>query len=65
MVPFEQDVQGFMLQLLEAVTYIHARNIAHLDIKPLNIVLMSEFPNCEIKLCDLEVPPARPPPHLS
>merc|ERR1719158_502619 len=30
-------------------------NIAHLDIKPQNIVLMSEFPNCEIKLCDLEV----------
>jgi len=55
MVPFEQDVQGFMLQLLEAVSYIHARNIAHLDIKPQNIVLMSEFPNCEIKLCDLEV----------
>jgi len=55
MVPFEQDVQGFMLQLLEAVSYIHGRNIAHLDIKPQNIVLMSEFPNCEIKLCDLEV----------
>ena len=23
--------------------------------QPQNIVLMSEFPNCEIKLCDLEV----------
>jgi len=55
MVPFEQDVQGFMQQLLEALSYIHERNIAHLDIKPQNIVLMSEFPNCEIKLCDLEV----------
>merc|ERR1719228_2004538 len=55
MVPFEQDVQGFMMQLLEAISYIHERNIAHLDIKPQNIVLMSEFPNCEIKLCDLEV----------
>lgn len=55
MVPFEQDVQGFMLQLLEAISYVHDRNIAHLDIKPQNIVLMSEFPNCEIKLCDLEV----------
>jgi len=55
MVPFEQDVQGFMLQLLEAISYVHERNIAHLDIKPQNIVLMSEFPNCEIKLCDLEV----------
>jgi len=55
MVPFEQDVQGFIVQLLEALSYIHQRNIAHLDIKPQNIVLMSEFPNCEIKLCDLEV----------
>jgi len=55
MVPFEQDVQGFMLQLLEALSFAHDRNIAHLDIKPQNIVLMSEFPNCEIKLCDLEV----------
>jgi len=55
MVPFEQDVQGFIVQLLEALSYIHHRNIAHLDIKPQNIVLMSEFPNCEIKLCDLEV----------
>merc|ERR1712223_86296 len=55
MVPFEQDVQGFMLQLLEALSFAHERNIAHLDIKPQNIVLMSEFPNCEIKLCDLEV----------
>ena len=24
-------------------------------LQPQNIVLMSEFPNCEIKLCDLEV----------
>jgi len=55
MVPFEQDVQGFILQLLEALSFAHERNIAHLDIKPQNIVLMSEFPNCEIKLCDLEV----------
>ena len=98
-----------MLQLLEALSFAHERNIAHLDIKvrmvtkdfyqyrrktgfracfirlksaikliviklewkfrldlewfnqigilfqPQNIVLMSEFPNCEIKLCDLEV----------
>merc|ERR1712032_1152982 len=43
-----------MLQLLEALSFAHDRHIAHLDIKPQNIVLMSEFPNCEIKLCDLE-----------
>ena len=28
-----QDVQGFMLQLLEAISYVHERKIAHLDIK--------------------------------
>jgi len=55
MVPFEEDVQGFLRQILEALDFIHERNIAHLDIKPQNIVLMGQFPNCEIKLCDLEV----------
>ena len=28
-----QDVQGFLLQLLEALSFAHERNIAHLDIK--------------------------------
>eukprot|EP00095_Tigriopus_kingsejongensis_P003133 snap_masked-scaffold438_size171652-processed-gene-0.7 protein:Tk03133 transcript:snap_masked-scaffold438_size171652-processed-gene-0.7-mRNA-1 annotation:"death associated protein" len=55
MVPFEEDVQGFLKQILEALKFIHDKNIAHLDIKPQNIVLMGQFPNCEIKLCDLEV----------
>ena len=55
MVPFEEDVQGFLRQILEALDFIHERNIAHLDIKPQNIVLMGPYPNCEIKLCDLEV----------
>ena len=55
MVPFEQDVQGFLKQILDALSFIHEKNIAHLDIKPQNIVLMGTFPNCEIKLCDLEV----------
>ena len=33
MVPFEEDVQGFLRQILEALDFIHERNIAHLDIK--------------------------------
>ncbi len=33
MVPFEQDVVGFLKQILEALAFIHERNIAHLDIK--------------------------------
>ena len=33
MVPFEEDVIGFLRQILEALDFIHDRNIAHLDIK--------------------------------
>ena len=33
MVPFEEDVQGFLRQILEALEFIHERQIAHLDIK--------------------------------
>ena len=33
MVPFEEDVQGFLRQTLEALDFIHERNIAHMDIK--------------------------------
>lgn len=33
MVPFEEDVQGFLRQILEALEFIHDRSIAHLDIK--------------------------------
>ena len=32
-----------------------ARRDSYSLLQPQNIVLMSEFPNCEIKLCDLEV----------
>ena len=33
MVPFEQDVIGFLKQILDALTFIHEKDIAHLDIK--------------------------------
>ena len=33
MVPFEEHVQGFLRQILEALQFIHDKNIAHLDIK--------------------------------
>ena len=38
---FSQDVQGFMLQLLEALSFAHDRHIAHLDIKVCTPVLTS------------------------
>ena len=38
MVPFEEDVQGFLRQILEALDFIHERNIAHLDIKVITLM---------------------------
>ena len=32
-VPFEEDAKGFLRQILEALDFIHERNIVHLDIK--------------------------------
>ena len=37
-VPFEQDVQRFLRQVAEALQFMHALNIAHLDIKVIIIL---------------------------
>ncbi|KAK6620348.1 hypothetical protein RUM44_006749 [Polyplax serrata] len=55
LVPFESDVKSFIRQTVEGLDYLHRRRIAHLDIKPQNIVMMGDYPNCEIKLCDFEI----------
>lgn len=44
-----------MRQILEGVAYLHDRNIAHLDLKPQNL-LLSVVDSCEdIKLCDFGI----------
>ncbi|EFN83167.1 Serine/threonine-protein kinase 17B [Harpegnathos saltator] len=55
LVPLEGDVVHFVRQLVEGLAYLHERNIAHLDIKPQNLVMMSTFPECDVKLCDFEI----------
>ncbi|XP_045610149.1 uncharacterized protein [Procambarus clarkii] len=55
MVPYERDVISFTRQLLEGLVYVHDLNLVHLDIKPQNLVLMGEFPDCAVKLCDFEI----------
>uniref|UniRef100_A0A2P2I3F1 Serine/threonine-protein kinase PKH3-like n=1 Tax=Hirondellea gigas TaxID=1518452 RepID=A0A2P2I3F1_9CRUS len=54
-VPYERDVVSFLRQLLDGLVFIHDRRIVHLDIKPQNLVLMGEFPDCAVKLCDFEI----------
>ncbi|XP_014469952.1 PREDICTED: putative serine/threonine-protein kinase YPL150W isoform X2 [Dinoponera quadriceps] len=55
LVPLEGDVVHFVRQLVEGLAYLHERNIAHLDIKPQNLVMMGTFPECDVKLCDFEI----------
>ncbi|XP_069815235.1 obscurin-like [Dendropsophus ebraccatus] len=47
----EKEVKIYILQLLEAIAYLHDKNILHLDIKPSNI-LMVHTDQDDIKLCD-------------
>ncbi|KAE9540870.1 hypothetical protein AGLY_004115, partial [Aphis glycines] len=54
-VPFEADVVKFIHHVVEGLAYMHQRKIAHLDIKPQNLVLMGAFPTCDVKLCDFEI----------
>ncbi|CAN7943477.1 unnamed protein product, partial [Ixodes pacificus] len=51
----EKDVVRLMRQILEAVQFLHDRNIAHLDIKPQNLLLTSAFPQGDILLCDFGI----------
>uniref|UniRef100_A0A1B6F794 non-specific serine/threonine protein kinase n=1 Tax=Cuerna arida TaxID=1464854 RepID=A0A1B6F794_9HEMI len=44
-----------MRHILEALVFLHSRNIAHLDLKPQNILLSTEDPDTEIKLCDFGI----------
>ncbi|XP_071523898.1 uncharacterized protein [Panulirus ornatus] len=55
MVPYERDVISFTRQLLEGLVFVHDQSLVHLDIKPQNLVLMGEFPDCAVKLCDFEI----------
>ncbi|XP_054288240.1 death-associated protein kinase related-like [Macrosteles quadrilineatus] len=44
-----------MKHILEALVFLHSRNIAHLDLKPQNILLSTEHPDSDIKLCDFGI----------
>ncbi|XP_075237683.1 uncharacterized protein LOC142333940 [Lycorma delicatula] len=54
-VPTERQVVRLMKQILDGLIDLHKINVAHLDIKPQNLVLTGEFPDCDVKLCDFGI----------
>ncbi|XP_022254461.1 serine/threonine-protein kinase 17B-like [Limulus polyphemus] len=51
----ETEASRVMRQILEGVAFLHQRGIAHLDIKPQNLLLTQAFPQCDVKLCDFGI----------
>lgn len=49
----EEEAIGFLAQILRGVQYLHARHIAHFDLKPENIMLQDkDVPEPQIKIID-------------
>lgn len=51
----EVEARKAMKQILDGIAYLHARNIAHLDLKPQNLLLSIEDCCDDIKLCDFGI----------
>ncbi|XP_066998235.2 serine/threonine-protein kinase 17A [Anabrus simplex] len=44
-----------MRQILDGLSFLHDHNIAHLDLKPQNLLLTADYPDCDIRLCDFGI----------
>ncbi|KAK7602219.1 hypothetical protein V9T40_009660 [Parthenolecanium corni] len=52
-----EEVQAIhvLQQILTGLSFLHKYKIAHLDLKPQNLLITSSFPHCDIKLCDFGI----------
>jgi len=48
----EEDARDLAVKMLKAMSYCHSHRVAHCDMKPKNLLLMSEDNNSYIKLAD-------------
>ncbi|XP_071446525.1 death-associated protein kinase related-like isoform X2 [Hetaerina americana] len=51
----EAHATRILKQVLEAIAFLHDHNIAHLDIKPQNILLLGPYPEADVKICDFGI----------
>ncbi|KAL1137816.1 hypothetical protein AAG570_009512 [Ranatra chinensis] len=51
----EVEAVRIMHQVLDAIGYLHSHNIAHLDLKPQNMLLTTAYPDTDLKLCDFGI----------
>ncbi|XP_003743389.2 serine/threonine-protein kinase fray2-like [Galendromus occidentalis] len=51
----EASCRQLLLQICQGLEFLHRNHIAHLDIKPANLLLTSAFPHGEAKLCDFGI----------
>nr|XP_027199733.1 death-associated protein kinase related-like [Dermatophagoides pteronyssinus] len=51
----EKQCRRLIRQIIEGVQYLHQKRIAHLDIKPQNILLTDALPDGHVKLCDFGI----------
>ncbi|KAI9564920.1 hypothetical protein GHT06_008661 [Daphnia sinensis] len=54
-IPEEKHVVRLLRQVLAGLLFLHNFDIAHLDLKPQNLLLTGPFPECDIKLCDFGI----------
>lgn len=51
----EAQCRRILRQIVEGVHFLHKINIAHLDIKPQNLLLTKPFPDGDVKICDFGI----------
>ncbi|XP_022698018.1 probable serine/threonine-protein kinase tsuA isoform X2 [Varroa jacobsoni] len=51
----ECSVRQLLLQIAEGLAFLHSQHIAHLDIKPANLLLSAAWPQVDAKLCDFGI----------